>query len=80
MGVGYEEKTVLHSFKEVVVEFEFKNLKLVCERWELRSVLRLKSQIVVELLCSKSAAFLFYSYIGNFLSSILKQFCIFHFF
>ena len=34
MGVGYEKKTVLHSFREVVIKFVFKKLKLVCESWE----------------------------------------------
>ena len=44
MGVGHEKKIVLHSFREVVVEFVFKKLKLICERWECDSALRLKSQ------------------------------------
>ena len=31
MGLGYKEKTALHSFREVVVEFVFRKLKLVRE-------------------------------------------------
>ena len=31
IGVGFEKKTVLRSFREVVVEFVFRNLKLICE-------------------------------------------------
>ena len=38
MGVGYEKKTILHSFKKVAVEFAF------CEWWEYGTALKLKSQ------------------------------------
>ena len=34
MGVGYEKKTVLHSFRKGNIEFVFRKLKLVCERCE----------------------------------------------
>ena len=44
MGVGYEKKTVLHSLREVVTEFVFKEMKLNCECWKWGSALRLKSQ------------------------------------
>ena len=44
LGVGYEKKTVLHCFREMVLEFVFRALKLVCERWEWGSALWLKSQ------------------------------------
>ena len=42
MGVEYGNKTVLHSFREVVIEFVFKKLKQVCERWEWGCELKLK--------------------------------------
>ena len=44
IAVGYEKKTILHSLREVVVQFVFRKLKLVCERWEWVSALRLKSK------------------------------------
>ena len=44
VGVGYEKKTVLHSFREVVAEFVFKEMKLTCKCWKWGSALRLKSQ------------------------------------
>ena len=31
IGVGFEKKTVLRSLREVVVEFVFRNLKLICK-------------------------------------------------
>ena len=41
--MGYEKKTVLHSFREVVAEFVFKEMKLTCKCWKWGSALRLKS-------------------------------------
>ena len=43
MGVGCGNKTVLHSFRKGVVEFAFKKLRQVCERWEWGSALKLKT-------------------------------------
>ena len=34
MDVGYEKKTIFHSFKEVVIEFVPCKMRLICERWE----------------------------------------------
>ena len=34
MGVGCGNKTVLHRFRKVVVEFVFKKLKQIFEPWE----------------------------------------------
>ena len=44
MGVGYKKKTVLHSVREVIVEFVFRKLKVVRKRWEGGGALILKTQ------------------------------------
>ena len=44
IGAGYEKKTVLYSFREVVVDFVFRKLELACGHWRLGGASRLKSQ------------------------------------
>ena len=50
MCEGYEKKTVLHSFREVVVKFVFRKLKLIYERRDWGNALKLKPQPCVAVL------------------------------
>ena len=38
-----EKKTVFQSFREVVIDLVFRKLKLVCQCWQRRSALELKT-------------------------------------
>lgn len=44
MGVRFDKKTSLYTFREAVVEFVFKKLKLIYKEWEQGSALGLKCQ------------------------------------
>ena len=43
-GCRILEENCFAQFQKVVIEFLFKKLKLICERWKWGSALRLKSQ------------------------------------